>query len=278
MITKKLTILASTVALTFGFVAANAAKVSHPSQDELINIANEHRLVVVNGNITANQALNCYDFLHKSNNINNENLFYDCLATISEKNSSTDGLKEVSDYYLNLADEAQLKLKDIDHKSLFDSIKQSQNKGSSFTSKQYDDYARMANVIMLSNAFSQENISLKQQIAMASVDYSSNLAIKTRYPDQYQVMNDTQNQATNQAILTTLLVMSDTLNQIKNDLNSSSCITGNCTVKASTEKEVLSKLSPDELRAMALGILDGLSKQNKGVGIPVFEGTQLTTK
>lgn len=266
------------VTLTFGFVAANAAKVSHPSKDELIKIANKHRVVVIKGNITANQALNCYDFSHKSDNINNENLFYDCLATISDKNASGDGLKEVSGYYLKLANETQLKLKDIDHQSLVDSIKQAQTTGSSFTSKQYDDYARMANVMTFANANSDANLYFKKQLARSAQDYIFKVTLDAQNKVAYEALRDTQNQATNQAILSTLLAMSDTLNQIKNDLNSNSCITGNCTVKASTEKEVSNNLTSDQLNAFAKGVLDEQAKQKRAVELPIFEGTQLTTK
>ncbi len=251
---KTLIKLTTTVALTFGFVAANAA---YPVGD-VVNGAPVK--LNINGGISANQAINCYLASKAINKVNQENAFYGCVYDMVKINHANKiATKNVEDKKL----------------SLVDSIKQAQATNTSLTSKQYDDYARMANIMMFASAKSDESIEFKKALRDSAVDYAFNEALKSKKPFSYQVLKYTQNQATNQAILTTLLAMSDTLNQIKNDLSSSSCITGNCTVKASTEKEVLSKLSPDELRAMALGILDGLSKQNSGVEIPVFEGRQM---
>ena len=256
---KTLIKLTTTVALTFGFVAANAA---NKVRDFTLERNGTVAIISVNGSLTANSALNCYQESISTNKKNQKEEFLSCIEKTVEENNS---FKEIRNFYLENANTTQAKLDKFNNVSLVDSIKQAQTTGSSFTSKQYDDYARMANVMTFASATSDESIEFKKSLRDSAVDYAFNDALKSKKPFSYQVLKDTQNQATNQAILTTLLAMSDSLNQIKNDLHSNSCITGNCTVKASTEKEVLSKLSPDELRAMALGILNGLSQQNSGV-------------
>ena len=239
---KTLIKLTTTVALTFGFVSANAA---YPVGD------------VMGSNISVSQAIGCYKD-----------------SKISPKTSDVDFLKCIK---LNTIVNTPLD-HNVKKQSLVDSIKQAQTTGSSFTSKQYDDYARMANVMTFANANSDANLDFKKQLARSAQDYIFKVTLDAQNKVAYEALRDTQNQATNQAILTTLLAMSDSLNQIKNDLNNDGCVTGNCTVKASTEKEVSNNLTSDQLNAFAKGVLDEQAKQKHAVELPIFEGTQLTTK
>jgi hypothetical protein len=208
------------VALTFAFVAANASNLSN---DELIAIANKPRLIGVDGYVSANQALNCIEYAEDGNNKVDYNLLYECLPTISDYNNSLNKKSNESSGFI--------KLKENKDESLVDSIKQVQTKGESYTSKQYDDYTSMANVMMFANANSQENISLTKQLAQSAQSFSFYTKLNIISPMAFKVLNTIKEQETNQAILTTLLAMSDSLNQIKNDLHRNTFKSAKLTLK-----------------------------------------------